>query len=152
VPAALQAQAWAALGKVSLISEALCRTTAPLMVTQLGRSTLPAVRNNILLALSDMCMQYTLLVDSHLGKIAACMQDAHPLVRKQALALMASLLQREFVKWRGPLFVQCASPYTCIGNEGGSKKLYTRAPNHIDQSCYVCLGAAEALCTSHGLL
>jgi non-SMC mitotic condensation complex subunit 1 len=105
---ALQAQAWAALGKVSLVDEPLCRSTAPLMVAQLARSPHPAVRNNVLLALCDMCMQYTLLVDAHLGTIAAAMQDPHPLVRKQALALLASLLQREFIKWRGPLFVQCA--------------------------------------------
>lgn len=108
MPQPLQAQAWAALGKLSLVDEPLCRATVPLMVSQLSSSTLPAVRNNILLVLSDMCMQYTLLVDPHLGKLAASMNDSHPLVRKQTLALMASLLQREFVKWRGPLFVQCA--------------------------------------------
>jgi condensin-2 complex subunit D3 len=106
----LQAQAWAALGKICLIDENLCRSTAPLMVLQLSSSNIPATRNNILLALSDMCMQYTLLVDSHLGRVAGSMRDPHPLVRKQALALMASLLQREFVKWRGPLFVQFAAP------------------------------------------
>jgi condensin-2 complex subunit D3 len=82
------------------------------MVTELAKSRQPAVRNNLLLALTDMCMHYTLLVDTHLGKVAACMQDPHPLVRKQAVALMACLLQREFVKWRGPLFVQYAS-LTC---------------------------------------
>ena len=113
IPQALQAQAWAALGKVSLIDETLCRGTAPLMVQQLARSKLPAVRANLLLALADMCMQYTLLVDTHMGEVAATMRDKHPLVRKQALALMALLLKREFVKWRGPLFVQCA-PMHCI--------------------------------------
>lgn len=110
----MQAQSWAALGKICLVDEGLCRATAPLMVAEVASSRLPAVRNNVLLALSDMCMQYTLLVDAHLGRVAAAMHDPHPLVRKQALALMASLLQREFVRWRGPLFVQCApSLLTC---------------------------------------
>lgn len=77
---------------------------------ELQRSVSPAVRNNALLALCDICQQSSSLVDTHLRQVAACMRDPHPLLRKQALALLAGLLQKEFVKWRGPLFVQCAPP------------------------------------------
>eukprot|EP00892_Ulva_mutabilis_P001643 jgi/Ulvmu1/1147/UM107_0021.1 len=106
VPSVLQAHAWAALGKVCLCSDALTNATAPLLVQELARSKSPAVRNNALLALCDICQQSTALVDTHLRQVAACMRDPHPLLRKQALALLAGLLQKEFVKWRGPLFVQ----------------------------------------------
>lgn len=52
------------------------------------------VRNNIMLALADMCIQYTALVDSHVQKLALCLGDPHELVRKQALALLANLLSK----------------------------------------------------------
>lgn len=41
---------------------------------ELGRSSLPVVRNNILVALSDMLIQYTALVDAHMPRLAACMR------------------------------------------------------------------------------
>jgi condensin-2 complex subunit D3 len=52
------------------------------------------VRNNIMVALTDMTVQYTALVDAHVPRLAACLVDSHELVRRQALALLASLLSR----------------------------------------------------------
>jgi hypothetical protein len=34
-------------------------------------------------------------------------RDRHELVRRQALALLANLLMKDYVKWRGPLFHRC---------------------------------------------
>lgn len=47
-----------------------------------------------MLALADMCIQYTALVDSHIQKLAGCLSDPNELVRKQALALLANLLSK----------------------------------------------------------
>ncbi len=52
------------------------------------------MRNNILVALADLCIQYTALVDTHVSRLAACLADPHELVRRQALALLANLLQK----------------------------------------------------------
>lgn len=38
--------------------------------------------------------QYTALVDAHVPRLAACLGDRHELVRRQALALLANLLQK----------------------------------------------------------
>jgi hypothetical protein len=41
---------------------------------------------------------------------AACLpacRDRHELVRRQALALLANLLMKDYVKWRGALFHRC---------------------------------------------
>ena len=35
-----------------------------------------------------------------------CFEDDNELVRRQALSLLASLLQRDYLKWRGPLFTR----------------------------------------------
>lgn len=52
------------------------------------------VRNNIMVALTDLTVQYTALVDAHVPRLAACLRDPHELVRRQTLALLASLLSR----------------------------------------------------------
>jgi condensin-2 complex subunit D3 len=49
--------------------------------------------------------------------VAVC-RDSHELVRRQALALLANLLMKDYVKWRGTLFHRwgCghAGPLVCI--------------------------------------
>ena len=90
----LQAHAWVALGKLCLTDEALAKKCVPLFVQQLKAAKAPAVRNNIMVALADLCVQYTALVDTHLPRLAACLTDPNELVRRQALALLANLLQK----------------------------------------------------------
>lgn len=50
------------------------------------------VRNNIMVALADLCMQWTALVDPYIPRLASCMDDANELVRRQGLALLTNLL------------------------------------------------------------
>lgn len=50
------------------------------------------VRNNIMVALADLCMQWTALVDPYIPRLASCMEDANELVRRQGLALLTNLL------------------------------------------------------------
>jgi len=100
----VQAYAWVALGKCALADEGLAKDVVPLMFRELSASDAPAVRNNIVVALSDLCVRHTSLVDVHVGKIAACLGDPCEVVRRQTLVLLAGLLQKEYVKWRGPIF------------------------------------------------
>lgn len=90
----MQAHAWVALGKLCLTDEALAKKCVPLFVQQLRAAQAPAVRNNIMVALADLCVHYTALVDTHLPRLAACLTDPNELVRRQALALLANLLQK----------------------------------------------------------
>jgi len=41
-----------------------------------------------------LVLQYTALVDAHVPRLAACLGDRHEVVRRQALALLANLLQK----------------------------------------------------------
>lgn len=90
----MQAHAWVALGKLCLTDEALAKKCVPLFIQQLKAAKAPAVRNNIMVALADLCVQHTALVDTHLPRLAACLTDPNELVRRQALALLANLLQK----------------------------------------------------------
>jgi condensin-2 complex subunit D3 len=108
---ALSAHAWATLSKLCLADERLAKRCVPLFVRELssGARRSAAVRNNLLLGLSDLCAAHTSLVDPHALRLAACAADPCELVRRQALSLLASLLARDYLKWRGPLFVRFAA-------------------------------------------
>jgi hypothetical protein len=47
------------------------------------RSPSPVSRNNCLVAVCDMAIHFTALVDSHLPRLAALIRDPHELIRKQ---------------------------------------------------------------------
>jgi hypothetical protein len=64
-------------------------------------SSSPTVRINLLVSLADMIVQFTGLADAYVGRLAAMVRDPHELVRRQALALLANLLLRDYIKWRG---------------------------------------------------
>ena len=105
IPDLLQAHAWTALGKCCLADEALARQCVPLFFQELAdEARAPAVRNNLVVALTDLCVRFTSLVDVHVGKLARCLGDPCELVRRQTLVLLAGLLGKEYVKWRGALF------------------------------------------------
>lgn len=55
----VQAHAWTALGKLCLADEKLAKACVPHFARQLREAALPAVRNNIAVALTDMCIAYT---------------------------------------------------------------------------------------------
>lgn len=124
----MQAHAWVALGKLCLTDEALAKKCVPLFVQQLRAAKAPAVRNNIMVALADLCVQYTALVDTHLPRLAACLTDPNELVRRQALALLANLLQK----------VCTLGVRTSCTPAGGSYHLQASAAAHVTFTCCLC--------------
>lgn len=54
-----------------------------MLLQELTRSPNPVVRNNCLVALTDMCIHFTALVDSHLPRLAGLIRDPHELLRRQ---------------------------------------------------------------------
>ena len=104
VPNCILAHAWTALGKLCLVSETLAKSCLPLFCHSLNSATAPEVRNNILIVLIDLCVCYTALVDPYILRLTVCLRDNNELVRRQSLSLLASLLQQDYLKWRGTLF------------------------------------------------
>jgi len=51
-----------------------CSGVVSVMLQELGRSPSPMARNNIMVGLSDMVIQYTALVDAHMPRLAACIR------------------------------------------------------------------------------
>ncbi|GLI65850.1 hypothetical protein VaNZ11_009480, partial [Volvox africanus] len=99
----VSAHAWTCLGKMCMVDEALAKKCVPLLVQEMSGSLSPVVRTNLLVGLADMVVQFTGLADAYVSRLADMVRDPHELVRRQALALLANLLLRDYVKWRGVL-------------------------------------------------
>ncbi|KAK6265386.1 hypothetical protein QUC31_016223 [Theobroma cacao] len=102
----LYIQAWLTMGKICLADGKLAKSYIPLFVQELEKSDCAALRNNLVVMMADFCVRYTALVDCYIAKITKCLRDPCELVRRQTFILLSRLLQRDYVKWRGVLFLR----------------------------------------------
>lgn len=109
VPQHIRAHAVMNLGKICLHHKQLAKKCVPAMVRELDTCDSEMVRNNVLVILTDLCIQQTQLVDPYLADMANCLGDKSELVRRNALILLNSLLKKEYVKWRGNLIFKYLS-------------------------------------------
>ncbi|XP_076968507.1 condensin-2 complex subunit D3 isoform X2 [Tamandua tetradactyla] len=109
LPSLIRAHAVITLGKLCLQHEDLAKKSIPALVRELEVCGDLAVRNNVIIVLCDLCIRYTVLVDRYIPYISMCLKDSDPFIRKQTLILLTSLLQEEFVKWKGSLFFRFVS-------------------------------------------
>ena len=69
-------------GKLCLQDEDLTKKSIPQMARELEHSQAPAIRNNIVVVLSDLAMRYSIKVDPYIPDMAACLKDESLLVRR----------------------------------------------------------------------
>eukprot|EP00050_Salpingoeca_kvevrii_P019232 m.83884 g.83884 ORF g.83884 m.83884 type:complete len:1438 (-) comp8320_c0_seq1:218-4531(-) len=108
VPAVIRAHAWLALGKLCLQDEDLAQQSVSVMARQLEESDEPAIRNNIVIILSDLCIRYTSIVERYISTMTKCLKDPSPLVRRQTLTLITRLLSETYIKLKGNIFFRLA--------------------------------------------
>ncbi|KAL6519821.1 hypothetical protein OROMI_032715 [Orobanche minor] len=106
IPTSLYVQAWLTMGKICLADGKLAKRYLPVFVQELEKSDCAALRNNIVVMMADFCVRYTAMVDCYMSKITKCLRDPCELVRRQTFILLSRLLQRDYVKWRGVLFLR----------------------------------------------
>ncbi|XP_067085032.1 condensin-2 complex subunit D3 [Osmerus mordax] len=104
MPSRVRAHAVLTLGKLCLQHEELTQRYLPAFARELQLSADMAVRSNVALVMCDLYVRYTNMLERYLPNISACLQDDHPLIREQTVTMLTSLLQEEFVKWKGSLF------------------------------------------------
>ncbi|KAL6847422.1 hypothetical protein ACP4OV_023275 [Aristida adscensionis] len=102
----LYIQSWDTLAKICLVDDKVAKRYIPIFVQELERSDLATLRNNIMIAMADFYVRYTALVDCYVSKITKSLRDPCEVVRRQTFILLAKLLQRDYVKWRGVLFLR----------------------------------------------
>ncbi|XP_076820278.1 condensin-2 complex subunit D3-L-like [Clavelina lepadiformis] len=91
------------LGRICFRNDNLAKKCIPAMARELEMCEYEEVRNNVLVVLTDLCVLQTQLVDQHFSAMATCLGDKSQMIRKHAVILISSLLQKEYVKWKGTL-------------------------------------------------
>ncbi|KAL6599911.1 hypothetical protein ACP70R_045562 [Stipagrostis hirtigluma subsp. patula] len=102
----LYIQSWDTLAKICLVDGKVAKRYIPIFVQELERSDMATLRNNIMIAMADFYVRYTALVDCYVSKITKSLRDPCEVVRRQTFILLSKLLQRDYVKWRGVLFLR----------------------------------------------
>ncbi|KAK3435574.1 hypothetical protein EUGRSUZ_C00258 [Eucalyptus grandis] len=106
VAASLYIQGWLTMGKICFMDAKIANHYILLFVQELEKSDSATLRNNLVVMMADFCVGYPALIDCHMAKITRCLGDPCELVRRQTFILLSRLLQRDYVKWRGVLFLQ----------------------------------------------
>uniref|UniRef100_A0A915CTU7 Condensin complex subunit 1 C-terminal domain-containing protein n=1 Tax=Ditylenchus dipsaci TaxID=166011 RepID=A0A915CTU7_9BILA len=114
----VRAHAVLTLGKLCLQDEKLAKKCVPVFIRQLKVNHDHFVRNNIVVAVCDLCIRYTLLVDRYCTILASCLKDRSVLVRHQTLMLLTNLIKEQFLKWEGSIIYRFVTalldPERCI--------------------------------------
>ena len=97
----LQSLTVVTLGKMCLQNEGQAKKIIPAFGQILDTSNDPSIKNNIMYALTDMCVRYASLVDPLLPQMTACLRDKSLSVRRTTLILLIHLLQEDYLKIRG---------------------------------------------------
>ncbi|KAK8759494.1 hypothetical protein V5799_002872 [Amblyomma americanum] len=108
----VRAQAVIVMGMLCIQNEMLAKTVVPTMGNALSSTQDPMMRANLIVALTDMCKRYAVLVDPYLPVLTRCIKDPVPAVRSLVLTCLLQLLQQDFVKLHGRLFYRLLSALT----------------------------------------
>ncbi|XP_075564505.1 condensin complex subunit 1 [Pelecanus crispus] len=98
---ALSAAAALTLGKVCMISSEFCDSHLRLLFTMMEKSTLPAVRSNLIIAAGDLAIRFPNLVEPWTSHLYARLRDPCPSVRQTAGLVMTHLILKDMVKVKG---------------------------------------------------
>mmetsp|Transcript_5111 Transcript_5111/g.10608 ORF Transcript_5111/g.10608 Transcript_5111/m.10608 type:complete len:1471 (+) Transcript_5111:316-4728(+) len=105
--AALRPHALVATGKICLRDERTAKKATRMLIRELDQcAQSEVIRSNVIVILGDLCRRYANIVDPYLDVICGCLADPAPLVRRHALILLTSLLQEDYMKWRGVMFAR----------------------------------------------
>uniref|UniRef100_L7M713 Condensin complex subunit 1 C-terminal domain-containing protein n=1 Tax=Rhipicephalus pulchellus TaxID=72859 RepID=L7M713_RHIPC len=108
----VRAHAVVVMGTLCIQNEMLAKTVVPTMGNSLASSQDPMMRANLIVALTDMCKRYAVLVDPYLPVVTRCIKDSVPAIRSLVMTCLLQLLQQDFVKLHGRLFYRLLSALT----------------------------------------
>ena len=118
---AVRAHAFLTIGKLCLQNEDLSKIVITTMVQELDNCKEPAVRNNVVVVMTDLCVRHPNLIQPYLPTIASCLRDPTVMVRRQTVTLLTRLLKEDYIKLRGALFFRLLM--TLVDDDEGVRTL-----------------------------
>ncbi|KAI8577831.1 hypothetical protein K450DRAFT_250238 [Umbelopsis ramanniana AG] len=99
----LQVTATLALSKFMCVSSDFCESHLQLLFTILEKSKNPAIRSNLVIALGDMAVCFSTLIDENISFLYNRLSDDDTLVKKNALMVLTHLILNGMVKIKGQI-------------------------------------------------
>lgn len=99
----MQSSATLSLCKLMCISAEFCEHNLQLLFTILEKSTQPAIRSNIIIALGDMAVCFNNLIDANINYLYKRLSDSDKAVKKNTLMVLTHLILNGMVKVKGQL-------------------------------------------------
>lgn len=121
----LRSLAILSLGKLSIQQLDLAKQVVAVIGHELKASKSSIVRNNAMLALSDITVRKTQLVTPYVEIMANALHDVSDLVRRQTIVALSSLLQQGYLKWNEALFYKYVSSLNDDNKEVSGLAEYT---------------------------
>ena len=94
----LQSLTVVTLGKMCLQHEDKAKKIIPAFGQILESSSDPAMKNNMMYVLTDMCVRYASIVDPLLPQMTSCLKDKYFPVRRTTLINLIHLLQEDYLR------------------------------------------------------
>ena len=99
----LQTAATLALSKFMCVSSEFCAEHLMLLFKVLETSKEPAVRSNIVIALGDIAVCFSTIMDENSDRLYAGLHDKDPTVKKNTLMVLTHLILNGMIKVKGQL-------------------------------------------------
>lgn len=99
----LQVTATLALSKFMCVSSDFCESNLQLLFTILEKSKNPAIRSNLVIALGDMAVCFSTLIDENISFLYNRLADDDTLVKKNALMVLTHLILNGMIKIKGQI-------------------------------------------------
>ncbi|GEM07229.1 condensin complex subunit 1 [Rhodotorula toruloides] len=99
----LQTAATLALSKFMCVSSEFCAAHLMLLFKVLETSKEPAVRSNIVIALGDIAVCFSTIMDENSDRLYAGLHDKDPTVKKNTLMVLTHLILNGMIKVKGQL-------------------------------------------------
>lgn len=92
------------IGKLSIIDEQLAKDTIIYFGAILKDQCHPTLKINALIALADLCLRCTTLVEQAIPEMCVCLKDINLPVKRIALKLLTGLILEDYIKLRDVAF------------------------------------------------
>lgn len=99
----LQITATLALSKFMCVSSDFCESHLQLLFTILEKSKNPVIRSNLVIALGDMAVCFSTLIDENISFLYNRLADENTLVKKNALMVLTHLILNGMIKIKGQI-------------------------------------------------
>ncbi|GKT23525.1 Condensin subunit 1/Condensin-2 complex subunit D3 like protein, partial [Aduncisulcus paluster] len=102
--ASVRSHALLALCECGILSRSLAERVLPLLCQLVVKSQCPVIRSNCVLGIADLICTHGAVAETYADVVGDCVGDVSLFVRRQAVAVLSSLIAGGYLQWKSNLF------------------------------------------------